>query len=218
MRKAEKRALGEAKAKREAEERRREGLAAQKADREVERRRKEGEKNEVETISQRHARTLRQNGIDPATGYPFVSEKVMDSLTGTTITKNQKQRAMLLYRGIDPSTGEAFTDEEMSVMKTRITTRASKNMFERIQAGRALLLNEQPSSGDISDYLDTITVGDFKDMVDAFYTKSQERMRRETMTNPERAHEFAKALMIDGHFDQAGKSLDEMSASVKDTM
>lgn len=184
MRKAEKRALGEAKAKRETEQRRQDGLAAQRAD---------------------HERT----------------KKRVEALNTVTSGMNQKNRSTLLKKGINPSTGVLFTDEEMAEMKAKAEASRSserRHLYYQIEAGRAGTLNEQPPLGSIDDYvgpLPEMTVGDFKAMADAFYTKSQERMRRETASNPERALEFAKALTIGGFFQQAGESLERMAAGSK---
>lgn len=69
--KKQKREAGEAKAKRETEERRQSGLAAQRAD---QARRSSLEKRydqTTQTINQRHRSTLLKNGINPSTGLVF---------------------------------------------------------------------------------------------------------------------------------------------------
>lgn len=135
MRKAEKRARGEAKAKQEAADRLASGLAAQKADRD--RRKKQSE------ALQKGAQSV-----------------------------NQQRRVSLLDKGIDPSTGFLFTDEQMAEMEKKANTPERRHRFERIKAGRAGTLNEQPPVGGIDDYLDPMdrltgmTVGEFRDNMD----------------------------------------------------
>jgi hypothetical protein len=86
---------------------------------------------------------------------------------------NQQHRSTLLRNGINPSTGLIFTDTEMEEMERKADTPERRLLFERIQAGRAGLLNEQPPLGGIDDYLvplEGMTVGDFRDRMDQFYT------------------------------------------------
>jgi len=131
------------------------------------------------------------------------------------------ERNDFFSRGINPSTGLLFTDAEMAEMEKKANTPARRHLFERIQAGRAGALNEQPPLGGIDDYLGDVTVGDFRSMMDVFYAKSEERMRRETMSNPDRAREFAKAMVIGGFFEQAAESLEKMaqaSEKVQETL
>jgi hypothetical protein len=119
--KKQKREAGEAKAKREAEERRQAGLAAQKANR--------GQ-------------------------------------------QDQRRRTTLLNRGVNPSTGLLFTDEEMEEMRKKANTSERKHLYDRIAAGRAGTLNEQPplNMSDYSAEADAsgfeMTVGDFRDKMD----------------------------------------------------
>jgi hypothetical protein len=61
----------------------------------------------------------------------------------------------------------------MEEMERKADTPERRLLFERIQAGRAGLLNEQPPLGGIDDYLvplEGMTVGDFRDRMDQFYT------------------------------------------------
>lgn len=135
MRKAEKRRLGEEKAKREAEQRRQDGLATQKAGREA---------------------RLRSEATPKVPSWK---------------TK-QAERNEFFSRGINPSTGLLFTDAEMAEMEKKANTPARRHLFERIQAGRAGALNEQPPLGDIDDYLEPlpdITVGEFREMQDKLW-------------------------------------------------
>lgn len=179
MRKAEKRALGEAKAKREAEDRRQSGLVAQRMAREAETKRR---------------------------------------VTSTDVAKemNQKHRSTLLNNGVNPSTGLVFSDYDMAEMERKANTPERRRLFERIRAGRAGTLNEQPPLGGIDDYVDPLpemTVGDFKDLAVVFYTNSQMRTRIETAeSNREQAHRFVKAVSTGGFFEQAAESLDRMAA------
>lgn len=166
MRKAEKRRLGEEKAKREAEERRQSGLAAQKASREILRKKENRLGEEAQKINQRHRSTLLNNGINPTTGL-------------------------------------VFTDTEMTDMEKKANTPERRHLFERIQVGRAVLLDEQPPLN-MSDYTDSdrdyveklhkmvtarrmeeivedpfkgMTVGQFRDMMDSTSEKWIESLR-----------------------------------------
>jgi len=123
------------------------------------------------------------------------------------------ERNDFFSRGINPSTGLLFTDAEMAEMEKKANTPARRHLFERIQAGRAGALNEQPPLGGIDDYLEDVTVGDFLKMTEVFHLKAEERMRRETMSNPDRAREFAKAMVIGGFFEQADDSLKRMAVA-----
>ena len=147
--KAQKRARGEAKAKREAEERRQSGLAAQKADRE--------------------AREAKETRLGEAAN-----------------AINQKHRSTLLNNGINPSTGEIFTDEEMAEMERKANTPERRHLFERIKAGRAGLLNEQPPLN-MSDYTEVdstddpfggMTVGQFREVMDKNWAATMEQILR----------------------------------------
>ena len=183
MRKAEKRVLGEAKAKREAEERRQAGLAAQKAGREAERKRK-------------------GNTVENDPGFKLAIS--LGIKPGTGVAYDQKKRSILLNRGINPSTGVVFTEDEMYQMDRKANTPERRHLFERIRAGRAGTLDE------IDDYLDGITVGQFRNMVEVYQLKAEERMRQ-GMTNPDRAREFAKAAIISGFFQTAAEGLERMA-------
>lgn len=133
MRKAEKRARGEAKAKQEAADRLASGLAAQKAD--------QARRRNVEARYGQEAQSV-----------------------------NQRRRSIFVKNGINPDTGVVFTDDEMAELEKAANTPEHRRLVERIKAGRAGILNEQPPLGGIDDYLDPLdndmTVGEFRDKMD----------------------------------------------------
>lgn len=98
--------------------------------------------------------------------YQKTREKRMDVLASAV---NQRHRTTLLNNGINPTTGLLFTDEEMAVMKEKANTAERKNLYERIVAGRNAVLNQQAPLGQI-DPLEGMTVGEFRDKMDQFYT------------------------------------------------
>jgi hypothetical protein len=79
-------------------------------------------------------------------------------------------RSTLLNNGINPSTGLIFTEAEMVLMEKKANTPERLRQFQRIKAGRAGLLNEQPPLGGADDYLEGMTVGEFREKMDDFYT------------------------------------------------
>jgi hypothetical protein len=165
--KKRKRELGEMRAKQETEERRQSGLASQKADREE---REERQRNKLaeEFMRNGQLRNVRARiGIDPDTGEPF------DDDEQKYLARKAKVRTAFLNNGMNPSTGVLFTDDEMTEMEKKANTPERRHLFERIKAGRAGLLNEQPPLGGIDDYIDPfgdMTVGEFRDKMDHFYT------------------------------------------------
>jgi hypothetical protein len=165
--KKQKRALGEMRAKQETEERRQSGLAAQKADREQ---REERQQNKLaeEFMRNGQLRNVRARiGIDPDTGEPF------DDDEQKYLARKAKMRTAFLNNGMNPSTGMPFTDDEMTEMEKKANTPERRHLFERIRAGRAGLLNEQPPVGGLDDYLvplEEMTVGEFRDKMDQLYT------------------------------------------------
>lgn len=74
--KKQKRERGEAKAKREAEERRASGLAAQKAAREYEERKRALLRSDAKEVNHRHTMDLLYSGINPETGVIFTDEEM----------------------------------------------------------------------------------------------------------------------------------------------
>ena len=78
MRKAEKRRLGEEKAKQEAADRLASGLAAQKADREARKKREDAVKVVTTGMNQKHRTSLLNRGINPSTGEVFTIQELAE--------------------------------------------------------------------------------------------------------------------------------------------
>lgn len=103
---------------------------------------------------------------------------------------NQQHRSTLLNNGINPTTGLIFTDKEMVEMENKANTPERRRMLDRIKTGRAGLLDEQPplnrsdyisekdrqddlsrfGTGVAYDGLKDMTVGEFREKMDGFYT------------------------------------------------
>lgn len=103
-------------------------------------------------------------------------EARQEALREITSQMKQRARTTLLSNGINPSTGKPFTDDELRVMEQKANTPERMALYNKIVAGRAALLDEQPplNMSDYSAEADTygfggMTVGDFRERMDGYY-------------------------------------------------
>jgi hypothetical protein len=178
--KKQKRAAGEAKARREAEERRQSGLAAQKADQERRRRLKESETGEAKKISQKERSILFDKGINPRTGVLFTEEEI----EGMRQRANTPERKHLLRRIEAGRAGTLNEPPPVGGVSDYIDSDFvfTEGISVETRAKRSQLLEGISNEDEIcpilmGDPLKGMTVGQFRELSDKHWAQMQARMK-----------------------------------------